>query len=220
MMLSINAIEGSIDPREYESVLAFKGSVTLRQIWARQNRSLADPKTQAFVEQLSRTNQQILILTGSELTLGTFNSHSDTSLAGDVVADLRRLSEERTRLEQELLLASPAYREFIFQTQLNVSNLKKSIPPGTLLIDFFEFSHVTPPDKNGKGESEEKRLLAFIVRPGREVIAVSLGKAAEITKQVEAWRSSYGRGYRPVEGKSDPAVELKKLVWDKRSWSY
>ncbi|OWK40388.1 hypothetical protein FRUB_05307 [Fimbriiglobus ruber] len=57
--------------------------------------------------------------------------------------------------------------------------------------------------------------MAFIVDRDREVVVVPLGKCEIISKQVEVWRASYGRGYRLGANQADPAVELQKLVWDK-----
>ena len=73
-----------------------KGSVTAQQSWVRQARDVADPVTARLLDRLRQVTTQIV-----GLSVGERPSYRSSGFQ-DVPAALRELSNERTRLEQQL----------------------------------------------------------------------------------------------------------------------
>ena len=60
----------------------------------------------------------------------------------------------------------------------------------------------------------ERHVVAFLVRPDRPIERLDLGPDAPIATAVDRWRATYVAD-RPAlgTGRADPAVELRRLVW-------
>ena len=92
--------------------------------------------------------------------------------------------------------------------------MQATLPPATALIDLLEYTHFTPPIQ-GKGKMQEERhVVAFVVRPDRPIVWLDLGPAAPIATAVDRWRAAFVDN-QPAQGTgpADPAVELRRLVW-------
>src|SRR5262249_38693210 len=89
--------------------------------------------------------------------------------------------------------------------------VRKALPPNAVLIDFLAFSSWIPPRKRTGKEESRNHLLAFVVRPDREVILLNLGDLSPVEQQVEAW----GQAVRSNDGKAleTAASQLHRLVW-------
>lgn len=60
----------------------------------------------------------------------------------------------------------------------------------------------------------ERRLVVFVVRPGKaEVAVVHLGPSERLEKLIDSWRASHGRGIVPPKDKADPAALLREELW-------
>jgi CHAT domain-containing protein/tetratricopeptide (TPR) repeat protein len=196
----------------YSLVVAVKGAVTARQRLARQLRDGSDPGTADLLRQLRQVNLALLRSSLGEAPDAGRHPKGRDPMAE--VAEMRKLGERRGRVEQELAARSPAFRRLMEEPARAAADLRAALPAGTALIDFVEYKHFSRP-VGDKGEpASDLRLLAFVVRPGKEAPAmVPLGRSDRLAGRVEAWRASYGSGKGPPAGKPDPAAELREEVW-------
>jgi tetratricopeptide (TPR) repeat protein len=213
LLLSLTGPSGSDQAgAAYPLVVAVKGAVTARQRIARQLRDSSDPKTADLVRQLREVNLALLRSSlGEALEPGRPGRVRDPKAE---MEQLRRLGERRARLEQELADRSPAFRRLMEEPASAALDLRATLPSGAALIDFVEYWHASPPAKGKHTLQEERRLLAFVVPPGKgSPVMVPLGKAERLAGLVEAWRASHGSGQPPPPGKPDPAAQLREELW-------
>jgi tetratricopeptide (TPR) repeat protein len=190
-------------------VVASKGAVTARQRWARSSRQ-GGRRSAALLEELRRANLELL-----HSSLGERPDRGANEVdANAEVARLRELGQRRDRLEEELAGRSAAYRRLLEQDRRGAAEVRIALPEGTALIDFLEYRHSSPPAKGGTGLTVERRLLAFVMRPGRGKAAlVRLGGAEHLSNLIDEWRSTHGSGKKPPPGKADPATALREELW-------
>jgi tetratricopeptide (TPR) repeat protein len=140
--------------RAYHEVLAWKGTILARQRRLRSERST--PELQALVEKLRRTTNHLASL--------AFAIPDPTQQVA-WRKQLAQLTQEKEQIESELARRSPAFRQQ--QQRLSPTALRDLLPRDTALIDFLVYDHSTvPPDKESKSQWE-RRLIAFVVAPGR-----------------------------------------------------
>jgi CHAT domain-containing protein/tetratricopeptide (TPR) repeat protein len=191
-------------------VVASKGAVTARQRWGRASRQ-SDRRSAELLEDLRQANLALLRF--------ALDDRPDRRGAGRVdaraeMARLRELGRRRDRLEEELARRSASYRRLLRQDRRGAAEVRAALPAGAALIDFLEYSRASPPAKGKAGLTEERRLLAFVVRPGQEKAAlVRLGGAHRLADLIDAWRSTHGSGKKPPPGQADPAVALRRELW-------
>jgi CHAT domain-containing protein len=186
----------------YAAVLAFKGAVTARQRWARRGRELADPEAGRLLRQLQEANSQLLTAALADRR-------------GASAEDLRELSERRAKLEREVAALSPSYRRFLAQDRRSPADVRVALPPGTALLDCFDYVHSSAPARGEHDLREEPRMVIFVVRPDRAgVVEVPLGSSERLANLIDRWRASHGRGKTPPADQLDPASELRKLLWE------
>jgi CHAT domain-containing protein len=190
-------------------VVRSKGSVTVQQLWVRQARDSADPDTARLVDRLRQLNQQIVGLSVRE------HPSDRSSGAQDEAAELRALSNERARLEQQLSVRSATFRTIQGGARVNSDKVRAALPEGTALVDLVDYHHWRAPATLKGDWSSEYRVVAFVVRPERrEVVLVSLGSTQALAALVDRWRSGYGTGKRSSSGAQDVGVELRKRLWE------
>jgi tetratricopeptide (TPR) repeat protein/CHAT domain-containing protein len=120
----------------------------------------------------------------------------------------RELEAQRDALETALAQRSVVYR---WQRQLSSDRLRKALPKRAALVEFLEYDHRSArPDK--KGWTSERRLLAFVVRPGHKVALLPLGKARPVSEAVAAWYRPF-RSVPPGRLDEKAAQELRRRVW-------
>jgi CHAT domain-containing protein/tetratricopeptide (TPR) repeat protein len=202
------ATKGNVE-LAYDRVLRLKGAVTAHQRWARQARDAADPETARLLSRLREVTGQIVDLS---VSMGLLNP---SSAPPNAPAALRALSDERTRVEQQLTERSGAYRAIRARAYVGVKEVREALPEGTALVDFVDHLYMAVPGKGEQGASQERRLVAFVVRPGaQEVAIVPLGLTQVAAELIDGWRASYGVGKPPPDGARDPAAELRKRLWE------
>jgi CHAT domain-containing protein len=179
----------------YAQVLGWKGSIFARQLQLRAGRDTADPAAR-------RRYQRLQALAGA-LAQTAARPAAPGEQAG-VMRRVAELTEEKERLEADLLRDSPAFRAFRTQSRLSPERLGKLLPTRTALVDFFEY---TPPKSDGVGRGE-RQLAAFVVRPGRPVVRVELGSVVPLEEAVAGWRRQV-RWTRTLSGE-----RLRRLVWE------
>jgi CHAT domain-containing protein/tetratricopeptide (TPR) repeat protein len=193
----------------FSLVVSSKGAVTARQRWARQTRE-ADPRSAALLQELRRANLELLRSSLDERP----DRGGGRVDANAEVARLREVGQRRDRLEEELARRSAAYRRLLQQGRRGAAEVRAALPEGSALIDFLEYWHASGPAKGKTGLSWERRLLAFVVRPGKDKAAlVRLGGTQRLGALIDEWRASHGSGKKPTVGKADPAVALRRELW-------
>src|SRR5262249_25801255 len=93
--------------------------------------------------------------------------------------------------------------------------LAKELPHGIAFVDLLEYDHYTAP-KGNKGEApKERRLLAFVVRRGRDPVAAPLGAMKPLAGAVARWRAEVEKGPSRAnrQGIARAAQELRRAVW-------
>jgi len=104
---------------------------------------------------------------------------------------LARLSAEKDQLEAELSARSSAYRQAI--KLVTLEELQSALPKDAVLVDFLEYWHHVPPDKEAEGKASwERRLLAFVVREDRPVKMINLVTVTPLQEAIDTWRTTFG----------------------------
>src|SRR5262249_51400757 len=103
--------------------------------------------------------------------------------------EVQKLTDEAESLEAELARKSARFRAQKDGAKLTPEQLAKQLPEGVAFVDLIEYDHQIPP-KDGKGSCQaELRLLAFVSRRGKEVVAVPLGAQKPVADAVARWRA-------------------------------
>jgi CHAT domain-containing protein/Tfp pilus assembly protein PilF len=182
----------------YQVVLAWKGSVFVRQRELRQRTEDAAP-AQAESERLYRELETTTRALGAIL-------FEDPEQEADRVAEIEILTKRKEDLEHQLAGLGGEFKS----RQPTPDELRKALPSGAVLIDLLEYSHFTPPKAGAKKGEMEGRVIAFVLRPDRPgVVSVDLGRAQPIAEAVERWRSALERR----EDQRAAGAELRDLVW-------
>ena len=188
--------------KAYTLVLRWKGVVFMRQRLARLARELPTLKPQ--LAELQQINRQ--------LTLHAMGSPPSGQYVG-WRREVERLLNRREDLERALSLGSEAYRKNRTSQQVTVSQIQSVLPPRAALIDILEYGCRTMSPRSSAQGTLERRVVAFVTRCDRPIRRVDLGPQAPIADAVERWRTDLA-AKRPPQGKEDPAVRLRHLVWE------
>ncbi|AWM40145.1 photosystem I assembly protein Ycf3 [Gemmata obscuriglobus] len=209
LYLSVVLDPGRDASTTYHRIGAFKGAVAARQRWARALRDPKDPTTADLLRQLTVVDRQLL---AAALPSASGEIPCESV---DLKTYLQGRRERRAELERLLSERSAAYQVFRTKGELGGDDIRAAVPECTTLLDFREYWHICPPTKGRQEPVTEQRLLAFVVRPGKGgVTLVPLGRSEPIAQLVDRWRSTQGSGRLPTAGNPDPAVELRKAVWE------
>ena len=169
----------------YDLVLRWQGAVTSRQTFARAARS-ADPATAGLLAELTDVSRKYATLANAP------------GKKTDVSAKLKDLAERRDELEGQLAAGSAGFDRYVSNRGLTTADLQKALPPDVALVHYVGY---------------DKKLAAFVVRRGA-VARVEFGDAAPVAVAVDGFRGTLSRG-RPTTGRpDDPAVALRKLLWE------
>jgi CHAT domain-containing protein len=128
---------------------------------------------------------------------------------------VQALTDERDRLEADLARRSSELPQKMKRRRLSPEQLSRELPQGVAFVDLLEYSHYSPP-RAGKGKAQGQwRLLAFVLRRGREPVAVSLGALRPIYDAALRWRREVEkpatRADRGAIARSGQA--LRRLLW-------
>jgi CHAT domain-containing protein/tetratricopeptide (TPR) repeat protein len=202
VLLSLQEQAGEPASRRYAAVLAWKGCVAARgrlDRLAREQPELKEPlqKLQGVRARLTRLGLQT----------------PPPARHAAWLKQLRTLDDEKVRLEALLSGRSGPLRGG--SQRRTPEQLAKELPDGIAFVDLLEYDHYTAP-KGNKGEApKERRLLAFVVRRGREPVAMPLGAMKPLADAVARWRAEVekvpARANRQAIARA--AGELHKGVW-------
>jgi tetratricopeptide (TPR) repeat protein/CHAT domain-containing protein len=207
----------------YRHVLAWKGSVLLRQRRLRLMRQNPEFTTTRLMGVGKDKDGKEVLLIGTEASkfeeLEAVTSRLATlafAVPDPAQQEARRrqieaLTEYKEELEAELARVGETFRQELELTRLTPAGVRALLPADTVLVDFLEHTHSRPLPKGGW--KKERRLAAFVVRRDRPVAQLDLGPVQPIAGAVAAWRKSISQG-RGV-GPDGPAADLRRLVWDR-----
>lgn len=184
----------------YPHVLSWKGAVASRQ-W--RDRQVVTADTASMTAELQQVTRRIA-------TLKLRVPEPDERVGwGRRIFDLTMRKEA---LDEQRAVHASAVQKAVHST-VTVDAIQKILPASTALIDIMHYTHTSFESRNGRLEMvDTPRLVAFIVRPGRQVVRIDLGDAAPIHEAVNKWQQT--RGFRPNKGKIDWAQETARLVWE------
>lgn len=201
--LSVGVRAGLPADELYANVLAWKGAVFAGQRWIAEAR--ADPKLAPVLAEWQDVTTRLV-------AAATLPETGAPNLDGK----FKELQAHKERLESDLKLRSPEFRQKLALEQRKPADVQAVLPGDAALIDFVEYTHFTRSRKRGGG-TRQRRLATFVLRPGRPVARFDLGPAADVERAVGAWRVAVGAdapppGTRPGE-EGACAAELRRLVW-------
>jgi len=185
----------------YQMVLATKGAVAAfqrRQAFARR-----DPEMKIDVERLRAISTQLTNL-GSQLNTDKNPTHV-------------RLSDERLQIQRRI--ATHARKSAAEHQQTTPSTICESLEPGSVVIDFIEYS-VPINFLLWATNRVERRMAAFVYSADRDVELIELGPSEKIAKRWDQWFEAINdelAAQNPVLSQRavDAAgIELRKLVLD------
>jgi len=195
--LSLAAQEPQFQPSAYAALLRWKGSV-----WQRQQRGrllIDEPALKPGFAELRDVSSKL-----STLIL----RNPDPRQLDAWRRQLDELTDQREKLQRDLSLASAAFRQA--STPVTPDQLRASLPVGTMLLDFLEYTRLTPADKQKQTKhSWERHLVVHLVRADQEVLAIDLGPVERIDEWVQTWRSDFGQSRATAEA----ATQLRNQIW-------
>jgi CHAT domain-containing protein len=211
--------------RAYVPVLAWKGSVFLRE------RRLHRSRVQA--ELLPRLDE--LEVLDSRIAALHFSPPEEIDRP-KWLAEIKALRDRKRDLESKLAADSAAFNRYRLEKELTPEGLKGLLPADVALVDVVRA--VDPAAPGG----QDTRLVAFVVRRDRPIAMVDLAPEPELSGLIASWRRTLGTGpgaaERPADdadvvrgglrreasgagaradAAADPAAQLKRLTWSK--WS-
>ena len=216
--LSCALLADDAAPLVYQHMLAWKGAVTQRQRLAHASRKSDDPVEQQLWFDLQAIANQ----------LATASRTAPSAEQREAwLKNLSDLTDRKEQLEADLSKRSAKFREVTQETKLTPDSLAKKLPADTALVDLLQFPREVH-TKKADGSVEirwEHRLAAFIVRnaagqtdrTGKQrpcVAMIDLGLVEPIDQAVQDWRAGYGGNLPNRPADIQPALQLRKLVWE------
>ena len=100
---------------------------------------------------------------------------------------LTRLADEHDRLERQLAAAAGVPP----RAAVSPAALAAVLPEKCALVDVLEYGQFEPQQRDGQWLwNVDRRLVAFVVRPGRPLTKVDLGPSRPVADAVEDWRKA------------------------------
>lgn len=213
LWLSITQRQPATAEAVWQSLLAWKGWVTTRQLRLRQL-----VKDDPLYTEFRQTSQQ---LSNFERNLPEPPGELPTTIKGATgwwhynkqLKDWQQRKAEllgrHAQLEMELNRKSAGYWREHQPHRATADDVREALGKQsnpTALVDVLEYGLIAP---QASGSVPQRRTAAFVIRPGQPVVRVELGPSQPIADAVAGWRSSYGLAAAGV----DHGAELRRLVW-------
>jgi CHAT domain-containing protein/Tfp pilus assembly protein PilF len=195
--LSVAAeVKGPSAAEQY--ALLWQGKANVTGILARRQqllRGITDNQTRALAEDLLDARRQL-----ARLLLAPADPRSE-----DREQRLRRLTEQKERLERDLARRLPNLQRRDTLARAPHTDLVQHLPTRAAFIDLLRYYHYTRDPK----ADPVRHYIAFVLRPGQPVRRVNLGPAPPIEEALARWRRDL------TNTLSSPAGgQLRRLVWD------
>lgn len=130
------------------------------------------------------------------------------------VSALERAGKTGTELADARNALADVEKKFtaivVAQTPTNstLQSVLQNLPPHSALIDFHAYNHLIPPPAPGQQETWERRIVAFVVRPDRDVQRVPLGAEAPLEALTGQWRAGLASSSTHEAGQA-----LREKLW-------
>jgi CHAT domain-containing protein/tetratricopeptide (TPR) repeat protein len=185
----------------YRHVLAWKGVVAAFQDSDRLARDLPDLKQ--TLERLAHARADLARIAFMMTAPGQRQAWR---------LEFDALRERKETFESDLARKSAASRRDQERRLLGAAAVAEILPPGTVLVDFFDYFHNSPPEGRKGPFRRERRLLAFVLRRARSPVVLPVGASGPVGKAARAWREALVAG--DPEMMHEAALELKRRVWE------
>ena len=187
--LSASADSRGSDAAVYRHVLAWKGSVFVRQQRARQ--SADRPEMAQMLTQLQGVSSRLATL---------MLAVPDPQQKGLWERQLIELGEKKERLEADLsrLGVQPDAKRAV-----SPDILRAALPPDVVLVDFLEYA------RSGPAAGEVNCLVAFVMGRDRPVTRLELGPVEPVSQAIDRWRENFGRTSKEIEA----SAALRRAIW-------
>ncbi|MFO0877769.1 MAG: CHAT domain-containing tetratricopeptide repeat protein [Gemmataceae bacterium] len=182
----------------YAEVLAWKGAQASRT--AEERLTQDAPELRGVVDELIQTRATLAWLVRHAPAAGTAARRA-------WVQRLDAAEKKKEELEIRLARGSVRYRAWQAQRRASPEAIRAALPSGTALVEFVAYQHRLPGAK-----AHERRLLAFVVRPGQPTRLVHLGPADPVGRAIQTWREAVVTRGAPTQAQAD---RLRALVWEK-----
>jgi CHAT domain-containing protein len=183
----------------YAEVLAWKGAVLTRQRSLRGLRRDQTPEVAKLFEALTTASRRL-----AALSLAAYDAKTQAAR----LKEMENLSEEVERLERALSQVSEDFRRQLAQRRVTADDLRNALPRDTVLVDFLEYEHISPPAKGQTKEQKERRLAAFVIQSGMPALRLDLGPVEPIAAAIDSWRKHFG--LKTGTG----AAALRRRIWE------
>ena len=111
---------------------------------------------------------------------------------------MKELIAKRDDLEARLAARSASFAAYVKNLALTPAELQIALPADTVLIDYVEY---------------DGQLAAFVVRPDG-ITRVELGPVKTVATAVDGFRQTLNRVHPTTGQADDPAVVLRKTIWE------
>ncbi len=194
VFLSAALLDPSYQETAYREVLRWKGATLVRQ---REIRKVGQhPDLAPLFRKLQRVSARLATLA---------RIVPDPERQETWRRQIAELSAETEELEVQLSARSRAFREAA--KDVEVVEIQRSLPAGTVLVDYVEYFHG---DLYDVSQPPERSLLAFVVSSNDDLRMVSLGDSASIGEEIDRWRKTYGMSREGVMA----GHELRRRLWE------
>jgi CHAT domain-containing protein len=190
----------------YDHVLAWKGSVYLRQRQSRIGQN--SPKAQQMLGDLQAVSRQIA------------NLNSLPPAEKDQPAwrkQFGRYIELQEQIEAALARESINFAELQAATKFTATDLQANLPADAVLFDFVEYEHWLPSEASPDGAwRTERRLAVFVVKRDKPVKWLTFGSVAPLAALLQKWRGEIMKRGGGIAAKPDdtlPQYALLNALW-------
>src|SRR5581483_1908734 len=162
--LSVAPRAGAAPADAYRFVLDWKGAVFVRQ-----HRFLQDRQRPELAAGFAEWQQTCRDLANRALAVPPAKEQEAWH------QKLAELTQKKEQLERDLARDSAPFRQQQAQRQRTPAEVQQALPADSVLLDFLQYTHSTPPP-GGKGKLQrEQHLAVFVVQVGRPIRYVDLG---------------------------------------------
>lgn len=124
------------------------------------------------------------------------------------------LTAEKEELESQISRENATFHEATKVASFD--QIQAALPDGGVLVDYFQFIRLRPPD--GKGRWQYKNsLLGIVVRQEGDPVMLDLGAVAPLSEAVDTWRASFESWLAPL-GRSRQGIAagrgLRQSIWE------
>jgi len=191
----------------YAEVAAWKGSVSAQQqlLRARQRAQAQDPNSESrrLFDQLEESTRRLAS------TARATPAPDEQEMYRQSMA---KLTDQIESIKQQLSIRDVEFHRLWAERKVSPVALGGLLPPDAALVDLLLYSGYAPPTSKGIKAKADRRLVAFVLRAGKQVACVALGDGLIIADLVDRWRAGYGKS--TAGEATSPGEELRRRIWE------